>query len=101
MVRTRRGTAKLSSIFAIFLSGDSSGRWPMGNWWSGALRVSAVGRKWWLHLRITCPPFSSSSPGLLRMMVFSVVASQVQKGYYAPVRLRHRSMPLSPLDVRQ
>ena len=61
-VRTKSGSTKHSTI--------SVTRWETSSGGS-----SAVGSPLWLHLLMTTPWRSSSSPGLLRMTVLSVVPS--------------------------
>ena len=61
----------------------------------------SFGKSWQLHLLIIVPFLSNNKPGLLRIIVFNVVASVLQKGYSAPVISRQKLMPFSPLAVRQ
>ena len=48
---------------------------PMLSLFSGAFSVSCLGKALWLHLLITTPSLMSISPGLLLIIVFSVVPS--------------------------
>ena len=80
---------------------DRSGICPEAMRSSGPSSCPSPGRLLWLHLRITVPSFISTSPGLLLMTVWSVVASVEQNGYSAPVISRHTSTALSELAVRQ
>ena len=59
------------------------------------------GRLLWLHLLMMVPSFRSSNPGLLLIIVFSVVSSVEQKGYSAPVMSIQCAMAFSVLAVRQ
>ena len=58
---------------------------PAGSWSSGAFSWYSSGRLEELHLFITTPFFSNTSPGLERIMVFSMISSATAKGYSAPV----------------
>ena len=100
-VRRRSGRMYQRKIFRIFVGTKSSGICPMGNFSSGPFSSSVCGRRLWLHLRMTTPSLRSSSPGLLRMIVFSVVASVMQNCYSAPVRSIQRFISCCELAVRQ
>ena len=58
---------------------------PMSSFESGAFSIVLDGRSLWLHLRMIVPSLSNSKPGLLRIIVLSVVSSVKQNGYSAPV----------------
>ena len=74
---------------------------PMLSFDNGALRLELEGKSLWLHFRIMVPSFSSSKPGLLRMMVLSAVSSVKQNGYSAPVMSAQWSMSFLVEAVRQ
>ena len=67
-----------SAMAAIFLAALTSGILPISVFSRGLPARSAIlGRSLWLHFLMMVPSFSSSSPGLLRITVFSVVSSVI------------------------
>ena len=92
IVRAMSGTKNVSSTMSRRSGVLSFCAFPMGNCSSGAVRSSVCGSALWLHLPIIVPSFSRISPGLLRIIVFSVVSSALQNVYSAPVKSRQRSM---------
>ena len=86
------GMKNKSTTFIMVLPRLVDGMAPMSSFGSGALRLALDGKSLWLHFRIIVPSFSSSNPGLLRMMVLSVVSSVKQNGYSAPVMSAQWSM---------
>ena len=102
-VSRNKGSTNQSSSRSIFPGTESSGIWPMGRLSRGSVHWSSsmTGRRLWLHLPMTVPWWSKSSPGLLRMMVFRVISSVWQKGYSAPVMSRQWLMAPSVLAVKQ
>ena len=99
--RSMSGMKKQSTTFIIVLPRLLDGMAPMSSFDNGALRLALEGRSLWLHFCIMVPSFSSSNPGLLRMMVLSVVSSVKQNGYSAPVMSAQWSMSFFPEAVRQ
>ena len=99
--RMNSGRKNHSSDRHIFLPSDVTESLPSGSLSSGADSSSSYGSWLWLHLPITTPSFSNSSPGLLLTIVFSVVSSVKRNGYSAPVMSRQRSIALALLAVRQ
>ena len=75
--RSASGSTNQSSSRVIFPGTESCGICPISLCSSGidSRSGSICGRLLWLHLRITVPALSSNRPGLLRMMVFSVISS--------------------------
>lgn len=61
------------------------GMCPMSSLLMGPCRLLPAGRSLCPHFLIMVPSFRSRSPGLLRMMVLSVVSSVMKNGYSAPV----------------
>lgn len=74
-VRTKSGSTKHSTISVTRWETSSGGVLPRALFSKGLASSSAVGSPLWLHLLMTTPWRSSSSPGLLRMTVLSVVPS--------------------------
>ena len=78
MVRSTSGMTNQEMMPAIFLAALTSGILPISVFSSGLPARSAIlGRSLWLHFRMMVPSFSSRSPGLLRITVFSVVSSVI------------------------
>src|SRR5574344_80317 len=100
-VSTTRGKMNQSIIFIILPGMESEGTCPTSTFSSLPLRSYSSGRLLWLHLRILVPFLSNSIPGLLRMIVFSVVSSVLQNGYSAPDISHQRVRALPVLAVKQ
>ena len=101
--KTRRtsGMKNKSTTFIMVSPRLVDGMAPMLSFDNGALRLELAGRSLWLHFLIMVPSFSSSKPGLLRMMVFRVVSSVKQNGYSASVMSAQWSMAFVVEAVRQ
>ena len=101
MVSIISGSTNHSSSLAILPGTLSPGIRPVSLSSRRFVSCCSLGRRLWLHFRITVPCFKSIRPGLLRIIVFSVVSSVVQKGYSAPVMSHQRFRAISLLAVRQ
>ena len=101
MVSSSSGRMYHRAMMNIFSDIDSFGILPIFSFSRRSVNSYSSGILLRLHLRMMTPSFSSTRPGLLRMMVCSVVSSVWQKVYSAPVRSRQPRMPRYPLAVRQ